>query len=103
MPSDGEHGHTGLIQLTNELHIAEDRSISRVVEHGAVCNGQYKSCSDSNVVCSLFILCCRRVLGFDHGGRHVVQLHSSTKVHPDGVGHSLAANVGCELIDRHHG
>src|SRR5580692_6504848 len=103
MPTDGKHGHAGLIQLANELHISEDCCITRVVEHGAICNGQYKSCRDSHIVCSIFVLCCSGVFGFDHSGRHVVQLHSATQVHPDGLVHSLATNVGCELIDCHHG
>ena len=103
MASDGKHGHLGLVELANQLHISKHRGISRVVEHRAVGDRQNKSCRDAHLVGSVFIGGSRRMFGFDHRGRHVVQLHRAAQIHADGAGDTLAADIGRQLIDCYQG
>ena len=98
-----ENGHLGPIQVANQLHVAEDRGIAGVVEDRASRNGQDKSCRDSHVMDAGIILRRRRVFGLDHGGRHIVHLYRSAEIHADGVSHALSLEIGCQLIDSHHG
>ena len=103
MAADGEHGDLGPVKIANQAHVAEDRRVAGMVEDRPVVDGEDESRCDARVVHTRFILHRRGVLGLDHGGRYVIQLHGAAQIHADGFSRALARNPGCKLVDGDNG
>ena len=101
MATDGQHGDLGAVELGDELHVAKDGRIACVVEDRAIGDGEHKAGGYPDVVSSLFILRAGGVLGLDHRGGYVVELHGSAEVHADGLGNALGCHIVCQFIAGH--